>query len=160
MPELLASHDFVTSPGYSLITLHDQDCDAGTNAGEAITAAQTSVAASTEYCLYVSCAQDIIPVTIKVAIWDGPPEGRGEHLRLECPSGDLMLGSPTGEIFRVELPRGPGDYTVMVTHEGRAEADAQRCQLLAQLDEIDDLSDAAEEHIGVERYTIALWQSR
>jgi hypothetical protein len=74
---MLAEHELRTVPAYRLITLRDQDNDADTGGREAIDQAQSSVAASTGYELYISCAQDLIPISVRVRVWSGRPSHEG-----------------------------------------------------------------------------------
>ncbi|MFC4086636.1 hypothetical protein [Amycolatopsis samaneae] len=161
-----SAYQLRTVPAYRLITLRDQDNDAGVGARDAIERAGTTIVASTGYELYISCAQDLLPVLVRVEIREDYPAGENAdasslRLTLECPSGRLVLGSPTGEAIGIDLTTGPGVYRVLVTHHGRLEAERRREQLLTRLAENPglDLRAAAEEHSGLERYTVALWRT-
>ncbi|WP_434441593.1 hypothetical protein [Lentzea sp. E54] len=133
VPELLGQHEFTTVPSYRLITVRDQDNDAGEGVTEAITRAQTAVVASTGYELVINCAQDLLPVSAQLETWSARPADAGEPawsapqtFELECPSAQLVLGSPTGDAFDATLPAGPGVYAVDVTYQGREQALAAR----------------------------------
>jgi hypothetical protein len=80
---------------------------------------------------------------------------------LECPSGQLILGSPTGDAIGIELTTGPGVYGLLVAANGRAEAQRQREQVLATLGSSPDidLRAATEQHADLERYIISMWRT-
>ncbi|WP_216216864.1 hypothetical protein [Amycolatopsis aidingensis] len=168
MSHLLAEHHFVTVASYRLLTLRDQDCDAGVNADHAIDEAAENIAASTGYELYINCAQDLFAITVRIAIWDDEPsieqQGRtqtGRILTLICPTGELVLDSPTGEALALELPSGSGTYAISVRDEGRTEAIVLRQNVLKQTDTPagEDLHTAAQRYGGIERYTIDMWRT-
>lgn len=127
--EPLGRHELVAVASYRLITLRDQDNDAGVGLDEAIARAQTAVVASTGYELVINCVQDLMPVSARLEVWSGRPAPAGEPgwsapqvFELECPSGLLVLGSPTGEALDADLPAGPGVYGFEVAHRGRDQA--------------------------------------
>jgi hypothetical protein len=165
IPRLLAEHELRTVPAYRLITLRDQDNDADTGGREAIDQAQRSIVASTGYELYISCAQDLIPISVQLEVWSGRPSHDDSlspsPLTLECPTGQLVLGSPTGDAVGIELTTGPGIYDLLVTAHGRPEAQQQREQILAALGSSSDidLRATAEQHATLERYTISMWRT-
>ncbi len=152
----IAEHEMTTVPAYRLITLRDQDNDAGVGSAEAIDRAATSVVAGTGYELFVNCVQDLFAVTVRVVLRDGGPPAGGSHFSLECPTGLLVLGSPTGEVTDFSLPTGPGEYHVAVTHAGRDEARRVRRDVLERLDD-PSVVDELERYAGIERYSIDLW---
>lgn len=144
----MAALRFVTRPAYRLLVLRDADNDAAVGADEAIREIQTAVVATTGYEIYVNVAQDLLPVTALVQFCDSRPEVPGARdLPLEVPSGDLVLGSPTGEQFGLP-PVEPGLYGVAVEHSGREEAVARRSEGLAD----PPLTEP------VETYTFHLWR--
>lgn len=119
MPELLGQHELIAVPSYRLITVRDQDNDAGVGLDEAITQAQTIVAASTGYELVICCVQDLLPVSARLEAWSAQPTEVGapdwstpQVFELECPSALLVLSSPTGEALDADLPTGPGIYAL------------------------------------------------
>ncbi|MGI5506348.1 hypothetical protein [Lentzea sp. CA-135723] len=165
MPELLAQAELITVPSYRLLTVRDQDNDAGEGVDEAITRAQISVAASTGYELVISCAQDVLPVSATLEVWSVQPSEPDESawsspqtFEIECPSGLLELGSPTADATGMELPTGPGVYAVDVAHQGRERALAARQDVLEHEDMTSrkqELTDARPD--GFEKYRIRAW---
>jgi hypothetical protein len=167
VPELLGQHELITVPSYRLITVRDQDNDAGMDLDEAITEAQTAVVASTGYELVISCAQDLLPVSARLETWSARPAEAGEPgwstpqlFELECPSGLLVLSSPTGDALDADLPTGPGIYALEVAHQAREQALAARQDVL----EHEDITTRKEALVnaqpgGFERYRIRTWPS-
>ncbi|VVJ17695.1 Uncharacterised protein [Amycolatopsis camponoti] len=153
----IAEFAMTTVASYRLITLHDQDNDAGVGSAEAIDRLETAIAASTGYELFIGCVQDLFPVTVRVLVRDDEP-GRSAgkpRLSLECPTGRLVLGSPTGEVADFELATGPGEYDVAVTHRGRDEARRVLREALESTEP--DALEQLGRHAGLEGYTISLW---
>ncbi|MEV6643815.1 hypothetical protein [Amycolatopsis sp. NPDC051371] len=160
MARSIAEHEMTTVAGYRLLTLRDQDNDAGVGSSAAIDRLKTSIVAGTGYELFISCVQDLFPVTARVVVWDGEPEaepGGMPRLPLECPTGLLVLGSPTGEVTDFTLPPGPGEYHVAVSHAGRDEAERVRRTVLERLGSDPDALDELDRYAGLERYAIDLW---
>lgn len=165
MPELLGRHELITVPAYRLLTLRDQDNDAGEGLDEAITQAQTAVVASTGYELVINCAQDLLPVSARLETWSAPPEEADEPgwskpriFELECPSGLLVLSSPTGDALDARLPAGSGIYALQVIHQAREQALAAHQGIL----EHEDITTHKEALVnaqpgGFERYRIRMW---
>ncbi|SDZ34220.1 hypothetical protein SAMN05216215_106151 [Saccharopolyspora shandongensis] len=152
MPHLLAETQLTTVPAYRLITLRDQDTEPAANTRGIIEQAQQTIAASTDDELYISCAQDLSPVTVTVHVWDSQPDtsqSLSSRLSLHCPSGQLVLGSPTGDAIGIELPHGPGTYSAVEYHR----------QLLAQLEATpsEPLPAPADRRPDTEHYLIHLW---
>jgi hypothetical protein len=163
MARPIAEHEMTTVAAYRLLTLRDQDNDAGVGSAAAIDRLSTSVAASTGYELFIGCVQDLFPVTARVAVWDGEPETVAGGLRcpgLECPTGLLVLGSPTGEVTDFTLPAGPGEYHLTVTHAGREEAERVRREVLERLGHDPNVTDELGRYAGIERYSVDLWYAR
>ena len=133
------------------------DNDADTEGQAAIDQAQTSIAASTGYKLSISCAQDLIPISVQVQVWSGRPTHQGcpspSPPALECPTGRL----PTGDAVGIELTTGPGGYGLLVT----ARAQQRRERILAASTSAPglDLRAAADQHSNLEHYTISLWRT-
>ncbi|HEX7303809.1 hypothetical protein [Lentzea sp.] len=165
-PELLARHELVTVPGYRLVTVRDQENDAGAGLDEALARAAAAVVASTGYELVISCAQDLLPVAVRLQTWSARPEDGDDEpewsvpqeFQLECPSGLAVVGSPTGDVLDVPLPAGPGAYGVDVVHQGRERALAARQDVLGH----EDLAGRKQELVdaqpgGFERYRVRLW---
>ncbi|WP_007023730.1 hypothetical protein [Saccharomonospora iraqiensis] len=162
MPRIVAEYEFVFVPFYRLITLSGPEGD-WRDAREALRRANRSVVATDTHELFISCAQDLLPVRAVVRVWDSPIEpasvateqaGVSERLPLNCPTAGLTLGSPTAPTKEVKLPDGPGRYELVVVHRGRADALRQHEAVMDRpLDEMGDLS--REE--PVEQYTINLW---
>ncbi|SDH33087.1 hypothetical protein SAMN05216553_11989 [Lentzea fradiae] len=167
MPELLGQHELITVPAYRLLTVRDQANDAGVGLDEAITRARATIVASTGYELVITCAQDLLPVSARLETWSAPPEDADEpgwseprFFELECPSGLLVLSSPTGDALDARLPAGPGVYALKVTHQAREQALAARQEILEHEDiatHAEALADA--QPGGFERYRIRMWLS-
>ncbi|SFQ69894.1 hypothetical protein SAMN05421810_11391 [Amycolatopsis arida] len=54
-------------------------------------------------------AQDLIPIDIHIQLWDTTPQLNSDDptlapLTLRCPSGHLVLGSPTGDATTIPRP--------------------------------------------------------
>jgi hypothetical protein len=153
----------VTVPSYRLITLRDQDNDAATGADEAIERARHSIAASTGYELYIECVQDIAPVSVLVALRAEAATDAADGYtsagtyQLECPSGQLALGSPTGDAIAIELE--PGMYRAMVTHRGRTAMAERHREILHLADSATELRERANNAAGLEEYRIAMWRT-
>ncbi|TVT30988.1 hypothetical protein FNH05_28725 [Amycolatopsis rhizosphaerae] len=97
MPSLLTRHRMVTVPAHGLLTLRDADIDAPdapVDNTAALAEATRSVAAGTGDELYVSTAQDLLPVVVDVYTAAVFHEGREqaaaqrERLLTEAP-GDM-----------------------------------------------------------------------
>ncbi|WP_112267063.1 hypothetical protein [Lentzea terrae] len=165
MPELLGQHELITVPSYRLITVRDQDCDAGVGVDEAIVRAGTAVVASTDYELVISCAQDLLPVSVRLEAWSSQPAETDEPdwstpqvFELECPTGLLVIGSPTGEATETNLPAGPGIYALSVVHQAREQALAARQDVLEHEDITGRVFALVEAQPGgFERYRIRMW---
>ncbi|HUQ56328.1 hypothetical protein [Lentzea sp.] len=165
MPELLDQHELITVPSYRLITMRDEDNDAGAGLDEAITQADTVVVASTGYELVISCAQDILPVSVHLEVWsarpadaDEPGWSRPRAFELECPSALVVLSSPTGGALDASLPGGQGVYALDVVYRGREQALAARRHVLEHEDTVSHVQAvAATQPGGFERYRIRMW---
>ncbi|MGW5715318.1 hypothetical protein ACWEVP_04065 [Amycolatopsis sp. NPDC003865] len=159
----LATYQLVMVPSYRLITLRDQDCDAAPDSASTIDDARRAVAASDGYELFIDCAQDILSVTVSVDVRNESPElsraiDRSPVLDLQCPSGELALGSPTGDAIGIEVE--PGAYSVIVEHEGRQAAAERRQQILDERARSStDVHTAANESAGPEHYVISMWRT-
>ncbi|MBB5957925.1 hypothetical protein FHS29_004533 [Saccharothrix tamanrassetensis] len=105
----MSTAQLVLIPFYRMIRLRDVDNDADVGGAEAIGAANRDGYASTGYELFVTCAQDLEPVTLTVTITTTPVEPA--MFELECPSGHLVFGAPTGQHGDLLAPGGPGVYT-------------------------------------------------
>lgn len=165
MPELLGQHELITVPSYRLITVRDQDNDAGVGLDEAIAQAETAVVASTGYELVISCAQDLLPVSARLEAWSAQPAVTDEPgwsapqvFELECPTGLVVIGSPTGEALGTDLPAGPGIYALDVVHQAREQALAARQDVLEHEDIIGRKQAVVDAQPGgFERYRIRMW---
>jgi hypothetical protein len=157
----LAEYHLRTVPEYRLVTLRDPENDAGVDVGRVVRTAEREVAASTGYEIVVSCVQDLIPVDVTVAPYGSAPDSGSTNvvtgLVVECPSGQLVVGSPTGETIVASLPTGPGRYAAVVEYRGREQSRDQRQRLVDGLAAIEDLRTAANQYAGTERYVIRLW---
>ncbi len=156
---LLATHRLIFVPDYRLIFLSDQDNDAGPGAFGVLEEAARDVAASDGYTLVITVAQDLLPVGVTATIWDADPYTAPDaaQLRLECPSGQLALGSPIGGGIAIYLE--PGTYAVTVEHHGRDNADARRHEILHQRTSSDDFEALIDATPLTEQYTITLWRT-
>jgi hypothetical protein len=159
----LATYQLVTVPSYRLITLRDQDCDAAPDSAGTIDDARRAVAASDGYELFIDCAQDILSVTVSVDVRNESPElshatDRSAVLDLECPSGELALGSPTGDAIGIEVE--PGIYSLIVEYEGRQAAVGRRREILDERARSSaDLYTAANGSAGPEQYRLSMWRT-
>jgi hypothetical protein len=157
------SWQLVAVPSYRLITLRDQDNDAATGADEAIEQARHSIAASTGYELYIECVQDIAPVSVLVELRaEAATEAAGGYTsagiyQLECPSGQLALGSPTGQAIAIEIE--PGMYGAMVTHRGRTAMAERHREILHDADSATELRERANSAAGLEEYRTVIWRT-
>ncbi|MFF1615030.1 hypothetical protein ACFVYA_45340, partial [Amycolatopsis sp. NPDC058278] len=77
--------------------------------------------------------------------------------QLECPSGQLALGSPTGDAIAIELE--PGMYGVMVTHRGRTAMAERHREILHLADSATELRERADNAAELEEYRIAIWRT-
>ncbi|MFI5586310.1 hypothetical protein ACIA5G_14810 [Amycolatopsis sp. NPDC051758] len=158
----LATYQLVTVPSYRLITLRDQDCDAAPDSDGTIDDARRAVAASSGYELFIDCAQDLLSVTVTVHVRTDSPEvsraDRSPVLELECPSGELALGSPTGDAIGIEVE--PGTYSLIVEYEGRQAAAERRQEILDERARSGtDLHTAANASAGPEQYLLSMWRT-
>ncbi|MEV6909065.1 hypothetical protein [Amycolatopsis sp. NPDC051071] len=158
-PTLLATHRLTITPDYRLVFLNDQDNDAGPGASGVLADAARNVAASDGYTLVITVAQDLLPVGVTTTIWDSDPHTApgAARLRLECPSGQLALGSPTGG--GIDLYLEPGTYAVTVKHHGRDTAAARHQEILHEYTSSDDLEALITTTPLTERYTITMWRT-
>lgn len=166
MPDQLDRYELISVPSYRLITLRDQDNDATPDPIQLITDAEANTAAANEYELIISCVQDLLTVLTRLEVWSGRPPGpeRADwstplEFSLECPSGQLALGSPTGESIAVNLPEGPGVYGVELVHRGRERAQELRSEILhgGSIEQGVESVEASDE-AKVERYCIRMWR--
>lgn len=164
MSELIDRHELVSVPSYALLTLRDQYVDAPPNSADLITRANADVVAADEYELFICCAQDLLEVSARLDVWSAlPPEvGAGwsapRRFALECRTGVVALGSPTGAEIGVHLRDGAGLYGVEVIHRGRERADELRGQALrsGSLGDAVDAVEASDEAL-TEQYWIRMW---
>ncbi|MFD5095154.1 hypothetical protein ACFWMR_31440 [Amycolatopsis thailandensis] len=154
----LATHRMITVPDYRLITLNDQDKDAGPGSPSLEDAAR-NIAASDGYTLVISVTQDLLPVGITVTIQDTAPHTTTDipHLHLECPTGQLALGSPTGSTIGIDVE--PGTYSIAVEHQGRDAASARRQEILHRYTSSDDFEALVDATPLTEQYTITMWRT-
>ncbi|OXM44811.1 hypothetical protein [Amycolatopsis alba] len=155
----LTTYRLTFIPDYRLIFLNDQDNDAGPGASGVLNEAAQDVAASDGYTLVITVAQDLLPVGVTVTISDTEPHPAPgvPQLRLECPSGQLALGSPTGGGIPIHLV--PGTYAATVEHHGRDTAATRRQEILHQYTSPDDLEALRNATPPTEQYTITMWRT-
>lgn len=169
MAHLYSTHDLLAYAEYGLLTVRDQDCDAGIGANEAIDRARKNVAASTGYELFIHCAQDLFKIAADLEVWDGAPPANVATERwsdplefeLHCPSGDIALGSPTGAAIGLSLPDGAGVYAIQVHHTGRDTATVRFQDYVRRLGTIPaEQSDReGQSAAGIERYLLRMWKN-
>lgn len=162
-PHRTTSEQLRSVPAYRLLTL--MDAEHGASDGEAARAARQQEIAGTGQEIAVLVAQDALPVDADLELWDRaptePPPGGWygpERLTLDCPSGALRLGSPTGDAIGLTVP--PGRYDVHLYHTGRSEAEDVAETLDRQLQHLSIPQRPAElerQGGGIERYIIRLW---
>ncbi|MEV7331364.1 hypothetical protein [Micromonospora sp. NPDC093244] len=163
----IAHHELLFRPDYRFFTVRDEECDAAAGGAEALARAYGSGAATTGYEVYVTAAQDLIKVRARLEVWKqpaGPADGFDDlvTVTLTCPSGVLQMGDGSGTaVGGIDLPDGPGVYTVQVQYRGRVEARVA----LQRLDE--RMAGTHSSHWpalfapfdGVEEYLIRIWFS-
>jgi hypothetical protein len=170
MPTRYASHDLRLVPDYRFFTIRDADSDAGVDADQAITESNRNIAAGTGYELYVTVAQDLIPVDTHLEIWDAPPPPpEGEEgdwspwfdFTIACPTGLIRLGDATANAIAAELPDGPGVYHIQLRHHGRQQAmDALRSFNGRFVNrDLLDLGRELHSHAGLEQYHLRMWRA-
>ncbi|MBW4717403.1 hypothetical protein [Saccharothrix obliqua] len=139
MTEPIAHLDFTLIPAYKLITLRDADNDAGTDSANAVTAARRDGIHSTGSELYIHCPTDTQPITITLTVTAQPSQPHSPTFEVECPSGLIVLGTPTGEQTDLTLPGGAGVYTGHVTNTaGHCRILLWRTSTIADYDEDED----------------------
>ncbi|GHG41721.1 hypothetical protein GCM10017567_74230 [Amycolatopsis bullii] len=77
--------------------------------------------------------------------------------KLECPSGQLALGSPTGQAIALEIE--PEVYGAMVTHQGRTAMAARHREILHGADSATELRESANSAAELEKYRISIWRT-
>jgi len=170
VPTRYSTHNLTGSPAYKLLVLRDRYCDAAVGADEAIAEANRNMAASTGYEIYLVVRQDLVDVRADVEIWDGDP---GENRQadawtgptvfdLDCPTGELVLGSPTGTyIGGIDPPQGSGRYAVALYHRGREQAEEAWREVAAVMGLPDNdarIAELLDRHAGVEQYLLRVWR--
>ncbi len=164
MADTIVEHGFVSIPVYGLLSLCDQENAPAEDPGSAISQAMKHVAATTGYEVFISCAQDLLPVYAGVRLWDEEPSDENltadgssltVGLSLHCPSAELTLGSPTGENMTIDLPSGPGQYAAVVSYRDREEAARNRATVIGNLGSGHD--PATQE--PAEYYVVSLWRT-
>lgn len=168
MSQPSAHRELILLPAYQLITVRDPDIDVTDHSASVIASARADVVASTETELFIHCAQDFIKVTTRLELWPRRPataEPDGEWttsptFELVSPSGQLVMGTPTGEAVDLPLDEGPGLYGVDVLYRGRDHTVALRSSMFATHQDV--LSDQAQQerelHAGTEQYRIRVWR--
>ncbi|WP_125809685.1 hypothetical protein [Actinoplanes sp. ATCC 53533] len=161
-----ASQQLRSVPAYRLLTL--MDAEHGASDGVAARAARQQEIAGTDQEIAVLVAQDSLPVDAELELWSGPPTEPPPDgwygpvpLTLDCPSGELHLGSPTGAVVGLTVPAGW--YDVHVYHLGRSEAEEAAETLDRELQHLSIPQRVAEFERrggGIERYVIRLWPRR
>ena len=123
MANLLTEQRFIHYPAYGLITLADRAIEVSTYPIEISEQAKLDLAAGTtdEIVIQVIHWADTHPmVTIVAQTWDdqppAAPTAEGDKtagpLDLDCPTGYLIIASPTAGGTEVPLPQGPGTYAI------------------------------------------------
>jgi len=168
MPQPSAQRELILLPAYQLITVRDPDIDVTDHSASVIASARTDVVASTDTELIIHCAQDLIKVSVRLELWPRRPDPTGPDeewttssaFKLMSPSGQLVMGTPTGEAVDLTLDEGPGLYGVDVLYRGRDQIVALRSSLFTTHEDI--LSNQAQQerdlHAGAEQYRIRVWR--
>ncbi|MDG4811175.1 hypothetical protein O7634_30840 [Micromonospora sp. WMMD1120] len=134
-------HELLFRPDHRSFTLRDEECDAAVGAYQALVQAYETGAATTGYEVYVTAAQDLIKVRARLEVWNRPggsADGFDDVLTfgLTCPSGVLQIGDGSGTaVGGIDLPDGPGVYTVQMQYRGRGETRAALRRLDERLSE-------------------------
>ena len=87
---------------YPTLVLRDPYCDADDeDHGQARREALDAVVAANRYQAFVHVAQTVVPVAIRIQLWDqAPPTEPGDqwdghdHVALHCPTGRLLVETP------------------------------------------------------------------
>ncbi|MFD6070530.1 hypothetical protein [Amycolatopsis lurida] len=156
----LVTHRLITVPAYRLVTLSDQDADADPGSVSLLEEAARDIAATDGSTLTISVVQDLLPVGLTVTVVNATPHAAARSvtpLRLDCPSGQLTLGSPTGSVIGIDVE--PGTYSVTVEHQGRDAAATRHQEILHQTSSVDDIEAAVDSTPLTEQYTITMWRT-
>ncbi|WP_424187900.1 hypothetical protein ACOBQX_08580 [Actinokineospora sp. G85] len=166
MPTLLSEHHAQLVPAYRTITLRDADSDSGHDPHDALGRAHQTIAACTGHELYIVCAHDLLPVTVKARHWDTdpaitPPDnaaGLVGPFGIDFPTGVAVLSSPTAEATDFTLATGPGTYTATLECQGRTHAEELH-RGHASITHASDSSPCSPDLRSIEAYTIHLWRT-
>lgn len=166
MATIQAEYEFRTTPAYRLLNLRDNENDNAEKSGQAIGTFKGDFAACTGYELAIDCVQDLIPVLVRIQVWDAPPVAPDHQhwegsltFTLECPTGELALNSPNEPAFYLSVADGPGCYKLEVSHAGRREAVGQYRELIEQIVAEVFVEEEKRWELGAERYLIRLWRT-
>jgi hypothetical protein len=118
-------------PEYNLIVVRDITPPANREAAdEAATRSGTEIAASSGEAVFIYAAQRTIPVQLTVKVYsqprvadDGDDWDGDFRFEVDFPSGVVHFGDLSHRVDSVELPGGPGRYSVAVHYAGREAAD-------------------------------------
>src|SRR2546423_6910231 len=159
-------HELAFVPDYRLFSVRDDQSDAAVGVVEAVAETDRVIAVSTDYAVYIRCAQDRLRTLVRLEFWDAPARDNDEgwntlpsHL-IVCPSGYLRLGDDTGTALgELRHPSGGGSYRVVVSHRGRVEAIAA----LWSIDTRQELTlperlEAYRNNGEIEQYRIRMWR--
>lgn len=150
-------------PEYNMIIVRDvtpmKDEDA---VDEAAIRSGTKIAAATSEAVLIHSAQRIIPVYLIVKAYSRPravDDGAGWEgsfkFDIGFPSGRVHFGDLFHRADSMELPGGPGEYTVAVHYTGREAADQAVTEIYSRPNSEDrDLE--IERRAGMERYLVVL----
>ncbi|MEV6525793.1 hypothetical protein AB0M43_27980 [Longispora sp. NPDC051575] len=154
------------APTYQVFTIRDPEYDDDTDPAAASTAALTTMIGSSGEEVIIRCAQDTARIRVTAEVhttqpaaptgpWTGLP-----HQELRFASGLLVAVETTGPAYlELELPAGPGHYTLAAHHRGRPEAVEAVAEYFRQfLDhdpdrQVTDIATLA----GIEQYLIQIW---
>lgn len=163
---------------YSVFVIGDPYCDAEeVDTADARAAAQTGVIAATQYHAYLQTAQQVTKVRLNLKVWDGEPRHPAEQhvdrlwqrqgsVTIECPQAQLIFDNVSagpvdfqpGTTDRIDLPGGPGAFTLHVSTNGRGDINHLIVAALSVEPDTESMRQLASLG-GHEQYNIDIWRT-
>lgn len=163
---------------YSSFVIGDPYCDAEEDdTADARAAARTTVIAATRYHAYLQTAQQVTKVRLRVRTWDGQPQYlTGQHadqpweyqelVTIECPEARLIFDNVAAgpvdfdprSVERIDLPGGPGAFSVRVATRGRDDINRLIVAALSVESDAEQMRQL-EALAGHEQYLIDVWRT-
>ncbi|MFE9207591.1 hypothetical protein [Micromonospora sp. NPDC007230] len=135
----IQQEELLFRPQYSYLTVRDYTLVDQPGFNQALTVAQTQVAASNGSEIVIVCAQDTLRIRTVVYVHEDQPacsesdEWPGRiSFTLPVPTSQLHVGDAFGNAVIIDLPGPPGDFAVDISYRGREQARAKVAETIEQ----------------------------